>query len=106
MASKYRAVPTTVGGIRFASQAEARRYAELRLMARAGVITQLECHPRYRITVNGQAICTYEADFRYVDSGSGAVIVEDVKGVRTAVYRIKRRLMLACHGSIVREVEA
>lgn len=105
--TKYGAIPTTVDGYRFASRAEARRYAELRLMALAGEIADLELHPRFRLVVNGQSIGAYVADFAYTDVATGRRVVEDVKGgqaTRTAVYRLKRRLMLACHGIEITEV--
>lgn len=107
--SKYRAIPTDVDGVRFASRLEARRYQELRLMEAAGEIRDLECQPRYRLEVNGVKICDYVGDFRYTDAQTGAVVVEDVKGgnaTKTPVYRLKRRLMLACHGIEVKEIEA
>ena len=63
--SKFRAVRTTVDGITFASKAEARRYQELRLLEKAGVITELELQPRYQLAVNNMDICEYRADFTY-----------------------------------------
>ena len=105
--TKYGAIPTTVDGYRFASRAEARRYAELRLMALAGEIAGLELHPRFQLVVNGQSVGAYVADFAFTDAATGRRVVEDVKGgqaTRTAVYRLKRRLMLACHGIEITEV--
>lgn len=99
---KYGAIPTVIDGMRFASKAEATRYSELVTLQRAGVISSLECQPRYALAVNGVKIGTYVADFRYTLGGEQ--IVEDVKGVRTPVYRLKARLMLALHGVTVREV--
>lgn len=105
--TKYGAIPTTVDGYRFASRAEARRYAELRLMALTGEIAGLELHPRFQLVVNGQSVGAYVADFAFTDAATGRRVVEDVKGgraTRTAVYRLKRRLMLACHGIEITEV--
>lgn len=103
---KYRNRPVEVDGQHFDSQAEARRYQDLRLLAEAGEIRGLVCQPRYPMIVNGQRVGTYIADFAYYDSQTHQVVVEDVKGVRTAVYRLKKRLMLACCGIEVREVRA
>lgn len=103
--SKYHATPTMVDGIRFASRAEANRYGELKMLARAGEITDLELQPRFPLVVNGVKVGTYVADFRYRDRG-GATVTEDVKGVRTAVYRIKARLVTALYGFEIAEVEA
>ena len=101
---KYRAQPTTVDGIRFASKREAARYCELRLMERAGHIRNLELQPRYPMVVNGLTVCVYVADFRYV-AADGRAVVEDVKGVRTPAYVIKAKLMKALHGVEVSEVK-
>lgn len=98
--SKYNAKKTIVDGIAFASQKEAARYVELKLLERAGEISSLELQPKYILvnkftTHTGEKIreLAYIADFRYVDS-SGAVIVEDCKGMKTDVYLIKRKLLL------------
>lgn len=108
--SKYRAVPTVVDGIRFASKAEARRYAELRLLEKAGHIRKIECQPRFKLTIHNQPICTYVADFRYEEksqvNGTWWWRVEDVKGVKTPVYKLKAKLMKALHGIEIREIQA
>jgi hypothetical protein len=100
---KYRNVHTVVDGHVFPSKLEARRYQELKLLAAAGEISDLELQPRYRLDVAGVHICSYISDFRYTDR-RGNVIVEDAKGVRTAVYTIKKRLMKAVHGIEIVEV--
>jgi hypothetical protein len=103
---RYRNKPVEIDGVKYASKAEARRGAELRLLARAGQITDLEAHPAFPMVINGVRVCTYNADFRYRDA-SGAVVVEDVKSPATAkdpVYRIKNKLLKALHGIQIREV--
>ena len=100
-APKYQNRKTTVDGITFDSAKEARRYGELKLLERAGQITGLEIQPSFRIVVNNCLICTYKADFRYTTDTPhvrGLVVVEDVKGMKTPVYRLKKKLMLAIHG--------
>ena len=87
-------------GKRFASGKEAKRYGELLGLSEAGVIARLEIQPRYPISVNGKHVCTYIADFAYVDAG-GKIIVEDVKSRWTAkmpMYRLKLKLMEAANG--------
>ena len=88
---KYKAKPVTIDGIRFASQAEAKRYGELISLEAAGEISNLELQPKYPIVINGAKICTYIADFRYFTNTS--TIIEDVKGMITPVYRIKKKLV-------------
>jgi hypothetical protein len=104
--SKYRARRTTVDGITFDSAGEARRYQELKLMERAGVIGNLKRQVIFNLNVNGIHICEYRADFVYEDHEWMAVTVEDFKGFRTAEYRLKRKLMAACHGIEIRETGA
>jgi hypothetical protein len=89
--SKYRAIPVEIDGIRFASQAEGRRYCQLKLLERAGEISRLELQPRYDITINGVKVCTYVGDFRYMTKDR--VVTEDVKGVRTPIFRLKKKLV-------------
>ena len=48
--------------------------------------------------------CAYYADFCYFDVERMAYIVEDVKGVRTPAYVIKRKLMLDRYGIQIREI--
>ena len=102
--SKYGAVPTTLDGLRFASKAEARRYQDLKLMEAAGEIAYLECHPCFPLIVNGVKVGTYIADFMYWQEGRR--VVEDVKGVRTQVYALKKKLVQALYGIEVVEVQA
>jgi len=103
--SKYGNRRTEIDGIVFASKAEAWRYAELRLRLAAGEIANLRLQPRYPLVVNGVRVCTYVADFAYTDVlQGGGEVCEDVKGVATAAYRIKRALMLAVHGIVIKEV--
>ena len=94
--AKYHAVRTTVDGITFASKKEAARFVELRLMERAGEIGQLTLQPVWPLVVNGVKICNYIADFQYRTPVGR--IVEDVKGVKTPVYKLKKKLMLAVYG--------
>lgn len=96
--TKYRAVKTEVDGIIFASKKEANRYCELKLLERAGEISNLKLQPEYLIIVNGQEVCKYKADFSYRDEKTVTQVVEDTKGFKTPVYRLKKKLMKACYG--------
>lgn len=104
--SKFGNIVTEIDGIRFASKREASRYAELKLLQRIGEIVELECQPRYPLTLNGVKLATYVADFRYRVVASGEIVVEDVKSKPTItdVYRLKKKLMLALHGISLKEV--
>ena len=101
---KYNVSPKedrTVDGIVFDSKKEANRYGELKLLRDGGRITDLELQRSFDLIVNGMRICTYRADFSYVDE-SGPV-VEDTKGFKTEEYRLKKKLMLAIHQIKIRE---
>lgn len=104
--SKYRNIKVEVDGLSFDSKAEAKRYGELRLLERAGEIAALELQPTFKLQVNGQKICNYRGDFAYVVV-NGARVVEDVKSPATRtnpVYRLKKKLLLACEGVEIVEV--
>lgn len=89
----------------YASRKEHRRANELKLMQKAGIISNLREQVRYELIPaqydkQGKLIeraCSYVADFVYTEK-NGETIVEDTKGMRTDVYRIKRKLMLHVHG--------
>jgi hypothetical protein len=100
---KYRNKPTTVDGIVFDSKAEARHYEQLRALERNGIIRDLLLQPRFPLLVNGEKIGTYVADFQYTD-WDGNLTVVDVKGMKTPVYKLKKRLMKAVHGITVEEI--
>ena len=97
--SKYRAVKTEIDGITFASKREAIRYSELKLLVKAGYIRDLELQPKFPLVVNGIKVCIYIADFIYRGK-DGSVCIEDAKGVRTPVYKLKNRLFHACYPSL------
>ena len=81
---------------------EARRYQYLKEMEKTGRISDLLLQQRYRFEYDGALVCSYVADFVYIEDG--VTIVEDVKGQLTPVYRLKRRMMALWHGIKIREV--
>lgn len=94
---KYRANPTTIDGIKFASAKEAKRYGELKLLQRAGKISGLKLQPKFDLVIE----CKYVADFEYVENGER--IIEDVKGFRTGTFKRNRKAMRDQHGIVIRE---
>lgn len=92
-----------------ASKKEHTRANELKLMQRAGLITNLREQVRYLLIPgqkNGDRVerpCYYIADFVYEDV-DGNLVVEDTKGFRTPEYVIKRKLMLSVHGITIKEI--
>jgi len=89
--SKYGNQKTLVDGHLFASKAEAYRYQDLKLLLKAGHISNLELQPKFELCPKqkGERAVHYIGDFRYIEDGK--VVVEDVKGFRTKEYLIKRR---------------
>ena len=109
---KYLNKPQVIDGINFASKKEAKRYEELLMLQKIGIIRDLQVHPVFKIAVNGSHVCSYIGDFMYRQVETGTVVVEDTKGVdrrtgwdtRTETYKLKRKLMKAVHGIEIREV--
>lgn len=94
----------------FQSKAELARYEQLKELAEQGVIERLELQVPYPIHINNKKICEYRADFRYaVVDDLGRVlrwVVEDVKGWKTDVYAIKKKLVEASYGLTLSEIPA
>lgn len=87
---------------KFDSKKEARRFDELMLLQRAGVIKDLLCQPEYELQpsfkCNGKTIraIAYRGDFYYVEVETDQKVVEDVKSpaTRTALFEVKMKIML------------
>lgn len=109
--NKYHAEKCVVDGIVFASKREANRYSELLLLSRTGQITGLKRQVAYELIPaqrdkDGKVIeraCRYVADFQY-QTKDGETVVEDTKGIRTEVYKIKRKLLLYKYGIRIKEI--
>lgn len=104
MRNKYGAKLTVVDGIRFHSKRESERYSELKLLERAKKIEDLIRQPKFPIEVGGKKICTYIADFSYWDNDRKCGVIEDVKGAKTALYSIKKKLVEAIYPVEITEV--
>jgi hypothetical protein len=107
--TKFGNVRTKLDGYTFDSKMEARRYQELRLLEKARQIFGLAVHERFSLDIHGVHICDYEADFCYwtklkPDQGV-QYVVEDVKGHRTDVFILKKKLMKAILGLDVLETK-
>jgi len=96
MKNKYRAIKTVVDGIKFDSKKEAARYQTLKLMESNGHISDLKLQPKFDLIVNDKKIGFYKADFEYTQDGK--IVVEDVKGMKTPVYNLKKKMIKAIYG--------
>jgi Protein of unknown function (DUF1064) len=101
--SKYRAQPVIIDGVRFPSAREGERWCELQLLQRTGAISNLRKQVRFRLSVNGVRACVYVADFVY-ETRDGQLIVEDAKGVETAMFKLKKKWMRIEHEIEVKTV--
>lgn len=108
---KYHAVKTTVAGIKFSSKAEASRYVTLQAKIETGSISDLTLQPRFVLQEGfgpkGKRVraIEYVADFQYKEKGR--VIVEDVKGMKTETYNMKKKMFIFKYGRthVLREVK-
>lgn len=94
--NKYGNKPVWVDSIHFASKAEAKKYAELKMLKRCGHINELHLQPRFKMVVAGVKICTYVADFSFLEE-SGRSVALDVKGIETPVFKLKAKLFRALY---------
>ena len=127
--SKYGSHKVVYDGITFDSRREMRRYQELKLMEKNGDILDLKLQQKFVLipaqrepdrkgprggVIKGRLLeheCTYIADFTYReplpffdDVEQLPLVVEDAKGMKTEVYKIKKKLMLYVHGIRIQEV--
>lgn len=108
--NKFKNKKTKVDGITFDSQKEAKRYLELKLLLKTGEISELKLQPiyllqdKFRLDGKGIRAIKYIADFEYIDNKTGKVIVEDVKGIKTDVYKIKKKLFQKRYGKDIKAI--
>lgn len=118
---KYRSEKVKIDGIVFESKKEAQRYCELKVLQRAGKISNLELQKPFELIPTQREPSTmtktgkeklgrvieqsvkYVADFVYTDE-NGQTVVEDTKGFKTKDYIIKRKLMLHVYGIKIKEI--
>ncbi|HKD44554.1 MAG TPA: DUF1064 domain-containing protein [Candidatus Angelobacter sp.] len=101
--NKFRARKTTVDGVVFASKHEADRYLELKLLQRAGKISNLILQPaiHYMSQDGRRTLFRYIPDFLYVEAGE--YVYEDAKGLQTPVYKLKKKLIEDRYGITIVE---
>lgn len=104
--NKYNAVKTVVDGKLFHSKKEARVYAQLALREKAGEIKDLECQvkiPLLAYAGEGQSskIATYIVDFKFYDMKEARLRYVDAKGVKTALFNLKAKIVNANYGITV-----
>jgi hypothetical protein len=95
----------TADGIKHDSRKEARRWVELTLLQRAGEISDLKRQVKYELIPKqeGERSVTYIADFVYIDNKTGNTVIEDCKGFKTDVYKLKKKLFQYRYGIKIKE---
>lgn len=106
--NKYHAKKVEVDGIEFDSRREANRWQELKILERAGMISDLRRQEEFELIprCGKERPAKYHADFTYTDTATGERVVEDVKSraTKTKDYILRRKLMNWRHGIQIREV--
>lgn len=98
MYNKYSNKKVILDDIKFDSKAERNRYMELKILEEAGLIKDIELQKEFILQPsfkkNGKTYrkISYKADFYYFDNHLGKYIVEDVKGFKTDVYKLKKKM--------------
>lgn len=114
--NKYGAKRTVVDNITFDSKKESARYQELKLMQMAGQIADLELQPEFPlhvmelwrsgIEIQVTTVGVFTPDFRYLDTRSGEIVIEDVKSdfTKNTAYKLRKKLAEAIHGVTITEL--
>lgn len=96
--NKYKNKMVILDNIKFQSRKESNRYMELKLLEKTGLIKELELQkefllqPSFKKNDKTYRKITYKADFYYFDAHLGKYIAEDVKGFKTDVYKLKKKM--------------
>ena len=112
--NKFHAVKKTVDNITFDSMKESRVYEQLKLLLRGKVITKLILQPEFilqqgYVNARGEKVLPikYRADFSFYDNEEKRFRVIDVKGFKTAVYILKKKMfdnLMKDHGIVLEEI--
>ena len=96
--SKYKARRTKLDGIWFDSRAEAARYVILMQMLKRNEIRKLKLHPRFKLTDRHSYVADFSYDVIHREAVPDSHVIEDCKGFRTAVYKLKKQMMKELYG--------
>lgn len=97
--NKYNAIKVEHDNIKFASKAEGKRYLELKLLRREGWIRYFLMQVPFNLPGNVK----YKCDF-FIVWKDGSITVEDVKGVKTPVYILKKKQVEEIYNIKIEEV--
>lgn len=106
--NKYKNKKITIDNITFDSKKESLRYQQLKLLEQAGVISNLELQKKFilqdKFELNGKKYreISYVADFVYIQDGE--TVVEDAKGFKTEVYKLKKKMFMYKYKMEIKEI--
>lgn len=98
MVAKYHNKKVKYDGYTFDSIKEKNYYIKLKLLEKAGKIKELELQkeyelqPSFKLNNKTSRKITYRADFTYKTTEDDKLHVVDIKGFRTDVYRLKKKI--------------
>lgn len=108
--SKYHNRKIIFDGYKFDSIKERNYYIKLKALEKAGFIKDLELQktfilqPSFKLNNITRRQITYKADFTYISTSDDTQHVIDVKGFRTEVYNIKKKLFEYKYGIEIEEI--
>lgn len=100
--NKYRNKKVHTDDGTFDSKKEYNRWLVLKDMQERKEIFSLYRQKPFEVEINGKHICIYKSDFDYWQNGQH--IIEDVKGFKTQMYKLKKKLVEAIHGVSIQEI--
>lgn len=109
--NKFNAKSIVVDGHKFPSIKEAQRYQELKLLKKAGKIKNLELQPEFEIIpkqkYRGKTLrkAKYTPDFKYYNVDDNEWVIEEVKGMPTVDYVLRKKLFILKYGDKYKFVE-
>lgn len=105
--NKYQNTKVNVAGEAYDSKKEVKRHGQLKLLLQAGEILFIARQVEFLITIEGQKLCSYYADFVYIQLPSRSLVVEDCKSPATRnlpAYRIKKKALFLQHEITIKEI--
>ena len=96
---KFRAIPTELDGIKFALRKEAKRYRELELLKKSGELLFFLRQVPFHLPANVKYVCDFLCFWK-----DETVTVEDVKGIKTPLYILKKKQVEAIYPIKIMEI--
>lgn len=96
---KFKAKPCEDGGIKFASKKERKRYRELKILQNTGEVLFFLRQVPFHLEAGVKYVCDY-----LVFWTNGEVTIEDVKGIKTDMYIVKKKMVEAIYPVTIREI--